>query len=287
VKFGLLPPYRTGVTADPDWMAAFATHAESCGFESLYVAEHVVVAADYSSKYPYSDTGRMPLDERVDIPDPLELLTYVAARTTTLRLATGILVLPEHHPVVLAKRAATIDRLSGGRLTLGVGVGWMREELEAVGIDASTRGARTDECIDALRILWRDDEATYDGRYYDFARVCSFPKPVNGTVPIHVGGHSDAAARRAGKRGDGFQPLGIAGDELADRLDVMRRAADDAERDPDAIELTVSGGLTTTLTDNDIAAATKTGARRMLMSTRHSDLNEVKDQLSAFSERFV
>jgi alkanesulfonate monooxygenase SsuD/methylene tetrahydromethanopterin reductase-like flavin-dependent oxidoreductase (luciferase family) len=139
----------------------------------------------------------------------------------------------------------------------------------------------------SVRVLWRDDEATFDGVYYDFARVCSFPKPVNGSIPIHIGGHSEAAAKRAGARGDGFQPLGIAGDALVDALATMRRAADDAGRDVDAIELTVSGGLTTTLTDDDVAAAEKVGAARMLMSTRVSDLSEVIDQLSTFSERFL
>ena len=198
VKFGLLPPYRTGVTADPSWITAFAKAAEASGFESLYVAEHVVVVAGYTSRYPYSDTGRMTLPDDADIPDPLDLLAFVAGATTTLGLGTGILVLPEHHPVQLAKRLATIDRLSNGRLVAGVGVGWLREEIEAMDIDPSTRGARTDECIEAMRVLWRDDEATFHGRFFHFERACSFPKPRNRTIPIHVGGHSRAAAERAG-----------------------------------------------------------------------------------------
>lgn len=287
MKFGLLPPYRAGVVADPEWITAFATQAERAGFESLYVAEHVVVPPDYESRYPYSDTGRMPLDARVDIPDPLDLLAFVAARTTTLRLVTGILVLPEHHPVVLAKRAATIDRLSQGRLALGVGVGWMREELEAVGIDPATRGSRTDECIDALRVLWNEDEATYHGDHYRFDRVCSYPKPTRTTIAIHIGGHSQAAARRAGTRGDGFQPLGLDGEQLDQRLDTMRVAAERANRDPGNIELTVSGGLVTTLTDEAVTAAEKVGATRMLMSTRVHDLGEATTQLERFKERFI
>ena len=113
VALGLLPPYRTGVVSDPAWMAAFAQHAEEAGFESLLVVEHVSVPVGYESRYPYSDTGRMPLPEDCELPDPLDLLAWLAARTERIRLGTGILVLPAHHPLHLAKRCATIDRLSG------------------------------------------------------------------------------------------------------------------------------------------------------------------------------
>ena len=142
MKFGILPPYRAGVTADPLWMVTFAQHAEAIGFESIYVAEHVVVPAGYETRYPYSSTGRMPLPEDCPLPDPLELLTFLAAVTERIVLATGVLVLPEHNPVLLAKRVATLDVLSGGRARLGIGLGWMREEVEACGTDFDTRGAR-------------------------------------------------------------------------------------------------------------------------------------------------
>src|SRR5207237_10809005 len=120
-------------------------HAEECGAKSVYVADHMVVMAGYTSEYPYAPDGRMTLPDHADIPDPLDLLAFIAGRTTTLRFGTGLLVLPEHHPVQLAKRLATIDRLSGGRLTIGIGVGWMKEEAEALDIDPATRGARADE----------------------------------------------------------------------------------------------------------------------------------------------
>ena len=152
IALGLLPPYRLDVASDPAWMATFARHADEVGFESLLAVEHVAVPVGYESRYPYSDTGRMPLPEDCELPDPLDLLAWLAARTERLRLGTGILVLPEHHPLQLAKRCATIDRLSGGRLFLGVGVGWMREEVAALGIDPDERGSRTDEGIEALRV---------------------------------------------------------------------------------------------------------------------------------------
>src|SRR4051794_20360719 len=138
-------------------MTGFAQHAEAIGFESIVVVEHAVVISGYEHKHPYSESGRMPLPDRCVVPDPLDLLAYLAAVTSTLQLATGVLILPEHHPVVLAKRLATLDRLSGGRVRLCIGVGWMKEELEACGIDFSTRGRRTDESIDVLRALWGEE----------------------------------------------------------------------------------------------------------------------------------
>lgn len=129
MQFGVIPPVRTGVTADPQWMASFARHAESCGFESIVLVEHAVVVSDYSSTYPYAASGRMPLPDDCPIPDPIDLLAYLAGVTERLVLATGVLVLPNHHPVVLAKRVATVDVLSGTRVRLCVGVGWMDEEL--------------------------------------------------------------------------------------------------------------------------------------------------------------
>jgi probable F420-dependent oxidoreductase len=286
VKFGLLPPYRTGVTAEPAWITTFARAAESFGFESLYVAEHVVVVAGYTRPYPYSDTGRMTLPDHADIPDPLDLLAFIGGATRTLGLGTGILILPEHHPVQLAKRLATIDRLSGGRLVAGIGVGWQREEMEAMGIDPATRGARTDECIEAMRVLWRDEEATFHGQFFDFERACSFPKPSNGTIPIHVGGHSRAAAVRAGRIGDGFHPLGLDGDRLNERLDDMRAAAEAAGRDPGAIELSL-GGLLDQLDDDRLATVEKHGCDRLILSTRERDIYKAVEQLRTFSERFI
>jgi probable F420-dependent oxidoreductase len=279
LHLAILPPYRTGVTADPVWMSTFARHAEDAGFESLYVVEHTVVIVGYDERYPYSANGRMPLPDDVDIPDPIDLLAFLAAHTERLRLATGVVVLPEHHPVVLAKRLATVDQLSGGRITLGVGVGWMQEELDAVGIDFSTRGRRTDECIDALRSLWRHDEASFNGEFFHFERARSHPKPVQpGGVPIHVGGHSEAAARRAGRRGDGYHPIGLDEETLARRLVVVREAAHAEGRDPAAIELSM-GGLLDAVDDAAIERARALGATRLILSSRSDDLATLQEQV--------
>jgi probable F420-dependent oxidoreductase len=273
IALGLLPPYRLGVASDPGWMRTFAQHADATGFESLLTVEHVAVPVGYASRYPYSDTGRMPLPEDCELPDPLDLLAWLAGQTERIRLGTGILVLPEHHPLQLAKRCATIDRLSGGRLFLGVGVGWMREEVAALGIDPDERGSRTDEAIDALRVIWEQEEPSFEGAHFRFAPVRSHPKPVQERIPILVGGHSGAAARRAGERGDGFFPLGLAGEALDRRWAQVQAAARDAGRAPQAVELTLGGLLGD---DTAIGAAAERGAVRVVLSTRIDDLDQLR-----------
>ena len=221
MEFGIIPPVRTGATADPDWMASFAHLVESAGFESIVLVEHAVVISGYTSTYPYASSGKMPLPDDCRIPDPLDLMAYLAAVTDRITLATGVLVVPNHQAVVLAKRIATVDVLAKGRVRMCLGVGWMEEELRATGADPRTRGRRMDETIEAMRTLWADagpDGADFDGTFVRFARD-SFPKPVRpGGVPLHIGGHSEAAARRAGRLGDGFQPLGLGPDDLALRI---------------------------------------------------------------------
>jgi probable F420-dependent oxidoreductase len=290
MRFGIIPPVRSGVTADPEWMTTFARHAESCGFESVVLVEHAVVISEYQSTYPYSSSGRMPLPDDCRIPDPLDLMAYLAAVTERIGLATGVLVLPNHQAVVLAKRVATIDVLSGGRVRLCVGVGWMDEELVATGADPRSRGRRTDETVAAMRALWADSGpagADFDGEFFSFHHAHSFPKPTRpGGVPIHIGGHSEAAARRAGRIGDGFQPLGLAPDDLTLRLRQMREAAEEAGRDPAAIELSLSGYLPTT-TEEEIEEARLAGASRLVVSASITDdLAQVVDEMSAFAERF-
>jgi probable F420-dependent oxidoreductase len=239
VKLGILPPYHGSAVGDPAFVRSFCAAVEAEGLESIWTVEHVVVPADYSSRYPYAETGRMPLDGNDPIPDPLEWLAFAAGLTTSVKLGTAILILPEHNPVHLAKRLATIDALSGGRMILGIGVGWMKEESEAVGVPFAERGARTDEYVAALRTLWRDDVATFEGRWVQFTGVRSRPQPVQAHgVPIMVGGHSPASARRAGALGDGFYPLGVDAAELERLLGIMTDAAQAAGRDPSLIEIT-------------------------------------------------
>jgi len=227
---------NVGLLGTAEGAEALAVAAEEHGVESVWTVEHVVVPADYESTYPYSKDGRMPGGDASPIPDPLIWLTWVGAHSRRLLLGTGVLILPQRNPAILAKEVATLDQLSGGRVQLGIGVGWLREEFDALGVAFERRGARTDEYVAALRELWSAAEPTFHGEFVDFDRALSHPKPLNGTVPIVVGGHTPIAARRAGRLGDGFFPAEHR--ELSSLLDEMRSAAVAAGRDPDAIEVT-------------------------------------------------
>ena len=288
MKVGLLPPSRAGVGADPEFMVAYARHAEACGFESIVAIEHPLVISSYTSRYPYAESGRMPLPDDCPIPDPLDLLAFLAASTTTLGLATGVLILPVHHPVTLAKRLATLDVLSRGRIRLCIGVGWLGEELEACGVDPASRGRRADESIDVMRTLWADsgpEGASFEGEFFSFAHAHSFPKPVRpGGVPIHVGGHSPASKRRAARRGDGWQPLGVAGDDLRDGIAEVRRLAEEAGRDPAAIEITISA-MASHLQAETLDKVAAIGVDRVVATTMEPRLPAAIDDLSSLAER--
>lgn len=289
MKYAVQIPVAAGTTADPQWVGEFAQHAETCGFESLVAVEHAVVMSTYNSIYPYDSSGRMELPDEGAIPDPLDLLAYLAGRTNTIGLATGVLVIPNHHPVVLAKRVATVDALSGGRLRLAVGVGWMAEEVTACGADFATRGRRTDETIDAMRALWADTApvgASYHGEFFNFDHAMSYPKPAQPAgVPIHIGGHSKAAARRAGRRGDGLQPLGVAGQDLAQLLALMKSEAERADRDPATIEVTLGHAVGKVTTEKAERLALLGADRLVLAPSTSTDLQLVKDELSECAVR--
>ncbi len=211
---------------------------EAAGFESAWTVDHVVVPEGYQSAYPYSDDGKMAGGKNdMPIPDPLIWMAYAAAATSKINLATGILIVPQRNPVVAAKQIATLDLMSGGRVLLGIGVGWLEEEFNAIGVPFGDRGRRTDEYIATMQELWATDQSSFDGEFTQFTAVNSQPKPVGGAVPIIVGGHSKAAARRAGRLGHGFFPARGASPEL---IDLVRGTAEEHGRDPDSIEITAS-----------------------------------------------
>jgi probable F420-dependent oxidoreductase len=222
------------------------------------------------------------------IPDPLDLLAFLAAHTDRLGLATGVLVLPNHHPVMLAKRAATLDALSGGRLRLCVGVGWLREEIEACGAAFDSRGRRADEQLAVLRALWADRPrgASHHGEFYHFDNVMSYPKPLaRERFPVHIGGHSRAAARRAGRLGDGFQPLGVTGPQLAALIALMRDEASSAGRDPTTLEVSL-GHMVTKIDAERAGRLVAEGADRIVLGMPPTtDIEQAKDMLSACAQR--
>lgn len=223
---------------DGDGCKRLVQAAEAAGFEAVFTVEHVIWPTDYVSAYPYSATGRLPGGPETRMPDPLIWMAHAGALTTRLRFITGILIVPQRNPLVLAKEVATLDYMTGGRISLGIGVGWLKEEFAALGIPFERRGQRTDEYIAAMRALWAGDDASFHGDFVDFSGVSSNPKPVNGAVPILVGGHSEAAARRAGRSGDGFFPATGSQVDIWPLIDLMRRTAEDSGRDPASIELT-------------------------------------------------
>jgi probable F420-dependent oxidoreductase len=279
MKFGIMAPYLQGPLEDGEYAAAFGRLAEEFGFESIWAVDHVVMCPDYQSRYPYDPSGRSPFHENVVQPDPLAWLGWVAAHTQRIRLGTGILILPLRNPVVLAKAVASLDSLSKGRLLLGVGVGWVREEAEAAGTDFTTRGRRCDEYIEAMRELWRKPVSSYKGEHVEFAGVVSQPKPARpGGVPILIGGHSPAAARRAGRLGDGFYPLGVFGKELDALLTTMREAAEEAGRDPASIGVTAVGAAKKAL----IEGLARQGVERVLISPSTGDLDELRGTFEKF-----
>lgn len=243
MQFGVMFA-NTGHGSTGAGAVAIAQAAEAGGFEAIWTVEHVVVPSGYESPYPYDASGKMAGGaEEFDLPDPLAWLAYVAARTERIKLATGILILPQRNPVITAKELATIDHLSGGRMVLGVGAGWLAEEFDALGVPFRERGKRLDEYIDVMRALWTQDKATFHGDFFSFENCISRPRPTNGTIPVVVGGDSDAAARRAGRLGDGYFPGNASIDHLRSQIDTMRAAATEAGRDPDAIQL-IAGAMT-------------------------------------------
>jgi len=290
MKFGVLLPPELGRSGEPDWVAEFAAQAEHLGFDEISVVEHSVVIDSTASTYPYSPTGRSPLPDDCPLPDPLELLAFVAGRTSRLGLATGVLVLPNHHPVVLAKRLATLDRLSAGRARICIGLGWMREEIEACGGDFDRRGAIADEAIAVMRALWRGREphgVSFHGQTYSFDGAHSWPKPVRADgVPLFVGGHSRAAARRAGRLGSGFQPLGLVGEQLAAAIATMREAAREAGREPDELGL-VLGATLGRVDAERVEEARMQGATHLLLSASRGphSLDELVEQMAGCARR--
>ncbi len=290
MKFGLMF-VNTGFGSYGSGAVDLATAAEAAGFESLWTVEHVVVPSGYASAYPYDPSGKMAGGaEDFDLPDPLIWLAYVAAATTTIRLATGILILPQRNPVITAKEVATLDHLSGGRVVLGVGVGWLEEEFRALGVPFAQRGKRLDAYVEAMRALWTQDKANMSSDFAEFTDCISRPRPTNGTVPIVIGGHTEAAARRAGRIGDGFFPGSGDLDGLKKLFAIVRAEAEKAGRDPAAVELTggAMGGRDADATARRIEELAAMGATRVILgSSKPNRLAEVADGLREHFEMEV
>ncbi|MER7692591.1 LLM class F420-dependent oxidoreductase [Streptomyces sp. NPDC097610] len=231
-----------GDGARPEVIRAVAAAAERHGFARLWCGEHVVLVDASASRYPYSVDGRIAVPADADWLDPLLALTFAAAVTSRIELATGVLLLPEHHPIVVAKQAATLDVLSAGRFSLGVGVGWSAEEFAALGVPFAGRGRRAEEYLAAMRTLWAEDPASFAGEFTRFDAIRVNPKPLRGgRLPVVVGGNSDAALRRAATLADGWYGFNVPAAEVPARIAVL---ADECARHGRALdELTVAVAL--------------------------------------------
>jgi probable F420-dependent oxidoreductase len=295
MKLGFIPPMLRGSITRPEFVSDLVELLEECGVESVWTVEHVVVAENYEPLYPYSPDGRMPGgDADIAMPDPLEWLAFAAACTRELRLGTSVMIASQHSAAILAKRVATLDSLSRGRVVLGVGLGWQKEEYAAIGVPYRDRGRRLDETIEAMRVLWEPGPSTYLGRHVSFERVHCDPKPFRAEgVPIVIGGSSEAAARRAGRLGDGFYPYVISPDDLAKRLETIRAAAREAGRDPNRVELTVWPGsydFSRTYDLDFVRRYAELGTSRLIVSAMEggaSTLEEIRRLVGAYQDRVI
>ena len=239
MEIGLFVPVGAA-NADAGLLRALGPAVEERGFESIWVAEHVVLFDDYESQYPYSPDGRFPGGGDTGLLEPLTALTFLAAVTDRVRLGTGICLVPQRNPVYTAKQVVDLDALSGGRVDFGIGVGWLREEFEALGAAFEQRGARCDEYLDVMRTLWCDDISEHHGQLYDLPACRMYPKPVQQPhPPIHVGGESNAALRRVAARGQGWYSFNRLPEELPEPLARLDRFLGERDRQRSDVQITV------------------------------------------------
>ena len=237
--------------------------AEAAGFESVWGGEHVV------------------------LPDPLIWLAFAAAAAPTLRLGTCILIVPQRNPLVLAKELATLDQLSGGRVELGLGVGWLKEEFEALGVPWERRGARNDEYIAAMRALWAAPHAEFHGEFVDFPPVTCSPRPVQQSIPILVGGDSEAAIQRAARIADGYFPGEGDAERLGNLIERLRQAAEQADRDPAGIEINAMFGIQMADPVAGVEQMAALGVDRIMVPAFFFAGPGGLDRLSEFGERVI
>jgi probable F420-dependent oxidoreductase len=212
----------------PEVLAAIGAEAEARGVGCIWVGEHVVMFDEYESSYPYAEDGKMPTGPETGLLEPLNTLSFLAAHTSTVRLGTAMVLLPQRNPVYTAKEVTTLDWLSNGRVDFGIGVGWQEEEFEALNVSWPRRGARTDEYLKVLHTLWCDETSSFEGEFYSLKPCAQFPKPIQQPQPpIHIGGESDAALRRTARAAQGWHTFNRKPEELATplaRLDELLSA---------------------------------------------------------------
>jgi probable F420-dependent oxidoreductase len=291
----------SGAAADPSMLGALAQTAEAVGFDSVWISDHVVVPEHIESAYPYSADGRFPTLPTQPYLEPLTTLGYLAGITRRVRLGIAVLILPYRHPLLTAKMVATLDTLSAGRIDLGIGVGWMREEFEALGAPPEVythRGSASDEQLRIFDTVWTQDVAGYEGKFYRFAPVGVHPRPVQKPgPPIWIGGHTGPALRRVAHHGDGWLPIvrrspaDLPPDEFATCMDTIHTEAQRVGRDPARLRVCVSITLDLDATSPEEVAAllrsyTAVGAQSFLLGFGRRAPGEFEASLRRFAEDF-
>lgn len=248
MEFGLHLP-ASSATVKAEELVRFAQQAEVLGFYCLTVADHVIVPKNISVPYPYTVDGKYP-GTGYHL-ETLMTMGYLAGATQRIRFVTSVMILPYRNPIVTAKMLASLDVLSGGRVIVGAGVGWMKEEFETIRTEPfEERGKVTDEYIAAFRELWTSDNPNFNGKYCRFSNIAFLPKPVQKpSIPIWIGGHSKQAIRRAARLGDGWHPIGgvptipLEPEDIVKDMSMLREYAEKAGRDPKTIRVALKGSL--------------------------------------------
>jgi probable F420-dependent oxidoreductase len=286
MKFGChLPIWGPGATREA--LITLARRVEGMGFDSAWASDHVVIPFAITSRYPYNATGDFPLPPTANFLEPLTALAVVAGVTERLQLGTTVLVLPHRHPVLAAKMLATLDHLAPGRVILGAGVGWMREEIELLGAPYDQRGAWTDEAIRIMRACWQDERVSFRGRFFSFPEVGFAPRPPRGTIPIWIGGHTPRALRRVAELGDGWHAAFASPATMREGIANLRTACEKMRRDPASITLSVRVGVSAKRASAEVLAELQTlrdlGVGHVIVETRVTDV----DDSTRILERFV
>ncbi|MDG1267054.1 MAG: LLM class F420-dependent oxidoreductase [Ilumatobacter sp.] len=285
MKFGLA--FASSIAQEHEDSLEVCRRADAAGFESLWGGEHVIMPTSIESPYPYTPDGKIPAEPETPIPDPLIWLAFAAAAAPGLRLGTCILIVPQRNPLILAKELATLDRLSGGRVELGLGVGWMKEEFDALGVPWARRGARNDEYVEAMRALWAGPHAEFHGDFVDFAPATCSPRPIQKRIPVLVGGDSEAAISRAVRMADGYFPGEGDIDRLAGLIERLRVASEKAGRDPAEIEVNAMFGTQMADPVAGVEQLRDAGVGRVMVPAFFFAGPDGLDRLSAFGDDVI
>ena len=241
MKIGIRLPVA-GAKVSPETIVTTARWAEELGYHSVWVSDNVVLPEKVDSFYPYDPQNRWPYPADTNWLDPLLALTWAATVAPSVKLGTSVMLVPLRHPVLLAKQLSSLDFLTGGRVILGIGAGWMEEEFDLIGVPFERRGPRTAEMIALMRAFWHGESVNFQGEFYQIPDGQMYPRPAQATIPIVWGGHSDIALKRVARLGDGWHPTQISLAELSEGVTKLRRFCEEAGRDPATVQIIARPG---------------------------------------------